>query len=71
MYHLLAGLQNKLRMTFFAHKLSRCKNDIFIERPVFQMRKEMMWMVWTFIPFSFVEPAYLIYRINKVCLPTV
>ena len=27
--------------------------------------------VWIFIPFSFVEPAYLIYRINKVCFPTV
>ena len=31
----------------------------------------MMFLVWIFIPCSFVEPAYLIYRINKVCLPTV
>ena len=33
----------------------------------------MMLLVWIFIPPSFVEPAYLIYRIYKVilCLPTV
>ncbi|XP_020625617.1 uncharacterized protein LOC110063004 [Orbicella faveolata] len=30
------------------------------------MRREMMILVWIFIPLSFVEPAYLIYRINKV-----
>jgi len=30
-----------------------------------------MILVWIFIPLSFVEPAYLIYRINKVCFPIV
>lgn len=32
----------------------------------FAMRREQMILVYLFIPLSFVEPAYLIYRIDKV-----
>ena len=33
----------------------------------FKMRKERMILVQLFIPLSFVEPCYLIYKIYKVC----